>query len=113
MEAPLTEIEEARRSSPAVPVRVSSSSLTDLAPAPVVFDIDKLELFYGALRAVRDVSLSIHKQEITAFIGPSGCGKTTVLRCLNRMNDLVPGARVGGQLRYHGVDLYGEDVSAT
>ena len=56
---------------------------------------------------------TIRKNEITAFIGPSGCGKTTVLRCLNRMNDLIPGARVEGKLRYHGVDLYGPDVSAT
>jgi phosphate transport system ATP-binding protein len=81
--------------------------------APVVFALDKLEVFYGGFRAVRDVSLQIHKNEITAFIGPSGCGKTTVLRCLNRMNDLVPGARIGGKISYHGVDLYGPEVSAT
>src|SRR5262249_26257444 len=49
--------------------------------------------------------------EITAFIGPSGCGKTTVLRCFNRMNDLIPSAKVGGQLRYHGVDLYDDKVN--
>jgi phosphate transport system ATP-binding protein len=57
--------------------------------APVLFSLDKLEVFYGSFRAVRDVSLQIHEHEITAFIGPSGCGKTTVLRCLNRMNDLI------------------------
>jgi phosphate transport system ATP-binding protein len=62
---------------------------------------------------VRDVSLTIRAKEITAFIGPSGCGKSTVLRCLNRMNDLVAGARVGGKVSYHGVNLYGADVSAT
>ena len=83
------------------------------APAPVVFALDKLEVHYGVARAVRDVSLEIHEKEITAFIGPSGCGKTTVLRCLNRMNDLIPGARVDGKVTYHGVDLYGPDVSAT
>ena len=55
----------------------------------------------------------MHEHEITAFIGPSGCGKTTVLRTLNRMNDLVPGARVEGDVHYHGVSLYGKDVSAT
>jgi phosphate transport system ATP-binding protein len=81
--------------------------------APAVFELDKLEVFYGSFRAVRDVTLTIRKNEITAFIGPSGCGKTTVLRCLNRMNDLIPGARVGGKLTFHGLDLYGPEVSAT
>jgi phosphate transport system ATP-binding protein len=84
-----------------------------ISTAPVVFDLDKLEVHYGPFRAVRDVTLTIRAKEITAFIGPSGCGKTTVLRCLNRMNDLIPGARVGGKATYHGVDLYGLDVSAT
>jgi phosphate transport system ATP-binding protein len=59
---------------------------------------------------VRDISLPILGNEITALIGPSGCGKTTFLRCLNRMNDLIESARVDGQILYHGVDLYGEDV---
>src|SRR4051812_33295516 len=83
------------------------------SPSPVVFDVADLSVYYGSFRAVRDVSLQIHQHEITAFIGPSGCGKTTVLRCLNRMNDLIPGARVGGKIQYHGIDLYGPDVSAT
>ncbi|MBV8757639.1 MAG: phosphate ABC transporter ATP-binding protein, partial [Deltaproteobacteria bacterium] len=93
-------------------VRVSSP---EMAPqlAPAVFELEKLEVFYGAFRAVRDVTLGIREHEITAFIGPSGCGKTTVLRCLNRMNDLIPGARVGGKLTFHGIDLYGPEVSAT
>ncbi|MFX4293204.1 phosphate ABC transporter ATP-binding protein PstB [Streptomyces bohaiensis] len=80
--------------------------------APVVFRLAGLEVSYGAHRAVRDVSMDIHEREITALIGPSGCGKSTVLRCLNRMNDLVPGARVAGEVSYHGADLYGEDVDA-
>ncbi len=84
-----------------------------VAAAPVVFDLEKLEVFYGAFRAVHDVSMQIRKNQITAFIGPSGCGKTTVLRTFNRMNDVIPGARVGGKLLYHGVDLYGPAVSAT
>ena len=75
-----------------------------------VFDIDGLAVYYGAFRAVRDVTLPVRMNEITALIGPSGCGKTTVLRCLNRMNDLVPEARIEGSVRYHGVDLYGSDV---
>jgi phosphate transport system ATP-binding protein len=81
--------------------------------APVVFDAAGIEVYYGSFRAVRDVSMKIHKNQITAFIGPSGCGKTTVLRSFNRMHDVIPGARVAGTLRYHGIDLYGADVSAT
>jgi phosphate transport system ATP-binding protein len=75
-----------------------------------VFDVEGLAVYYGAFRAVRDVTLPIHENEITALIGPSGCGKTTVLRCLNRMNDLVPEARVEGKILYHGVDLYDDRV---
>ena len=75
-----------------------------------VFDVDGLAVYYGDFRAVRDVTLPIRGNEITALIGPSGCGKTTVLRCLNRMNDLVPDARIEGGVRYHGVDLHGDDV---
>jgi phosphate transport system ATP-binding protein len=76
----------------------------------VVFDVQDLAVHYGAFRAVRDVGLRIRQHEVTAFIGPSGCGKSTVLRCFNRMNDLVDGARVEGTVTYHGVDLYGKDV---
>ena len=83
------------------------------APDAPVFYAKNVSIYYGTFRAVTDVSLSVHQHEITAFIGPSGCGKTTVLRTLNRMNDLVPGARVEGDVRYHGVPLYGKDVSAT
>jgi phosphate transport system ATP-binding protein len=72
----------------------------------VVFDVADLSVHYGAFRAVRDVTLQIRKQEITAMIGPSGCGKSTVLRCFNRMNDLIETARVDGTLLYHGADLY-------
>jgi phosphate transport system ATP-binding protein len=78
---------------------------------PVVFDVKDLSVFYGSFRAVRDVALPIRKHEVTAFIGPSGCGKTTVLRCFNRMNDLIDGARVEGTLTYHGVDLYDPKVN--
>jgi phosphate transport system ATP-binding protein len=77
----------------------------------VVFDAKDVSIYYGTFKAVTSVSLSIYKNEITAFIGPSGCGKTTVLRTLNRMNDLVTGARVEGDVRYHGVPLYGPNVS--
>ena len=114
METAVVRPTEARVSSRQAAARVSFGQLAkELDASPVVFELDKLEVFYGAFRAVRDVALSIHQGQITAFIGPSGCGKTTVLRCLNRMNDLIPGARIGGSIRYRGVDLYGPDVSAT
>ncbi|HEY9557327.1 MAG TPA: phosphate ABC transporter ATP-binding protein PstB [Acidimicrobiales bacterium] len=83
----------------------------DPAPKDVVFDVTDLSVYYGDFQAVRDVNVQINRHEITAFIGPSGCGKTTVLRCLNRMNDLIDIARVEGQVRYHGVDLYDREVN--
>jgi phosphate transport system ATP-binding protein len=96
---------------------VTMASELDASPvasiAPAVFELQGLEVHYGSFRAVRDVDMILRKNEITAFIGPSGCGKTTVLRCLNRMNDVIPSARVGGKVLYHGVDLYGAEVSAT
>jgi phosphate transport system ATP-binding protein len=74
--------------------------------AGVVFEMRDLGVSYGGVLAVENVSLDVYEKQITALIGPSGCGKTTVLRCLNRMNDLIDGARVQGTIRYHGVDLY-------
>ncbi len=78
---------------------------------PIVFDVDDLSVYYGSHLAVRNVSMQIRQHEITAFIGPSGCGKTTALRCFNRMNDLIETARVEGNVRYHGVDLYDPKVN--
>ncbi len=71
-----------------------------------VFAVEDLAVAYGDFRAVADVTLEVAEREITAFIGPSGCGKSTVLRCLNRMNDLIPTARVDGSVSFRGVDLY-------
>ena len=84
----------------------------DDVTGPSVFDINDLSVYYGEFRAVSNVDLSVARHEITAFIGPSGCGKTTVLRCLNRMNDLIESARVEGEILYHGVDLYDPKVEA-
>ena len=72
----------------------------------VVIDVDLKELFYGTFKAVRDTRIPIKKNSITAFIGPSGCGKSTVLRCLNRMNDLVRGFRFKGHVHFRGQDIY-------
>ena len=80
------------------------------ADAAVVFDIDDVTVRYGAFPAIRNVSMQIREHMITALIGPSGCGKTTLLRCLNRMNDLIPSAAVGGRISYHGADLYAKGV---
>jgi len=79
-------------------------------PLSSVFKIQDLNVYYGSFHAVTDVTLDIGLNEITALIGPSGCGKSTVLRCLNRMNDLVSTARVEGQVEYHGIDIYGPKI---
>jgi len=75
-----------------------------------VFELDDLRVFYGDYQAVRRVTMTVTSQEITALIGPSGCGKSTVLRCLNRMNDLIPGARIEGKITYHSENLYADYV---
>src|SRR5262249_55994185 len=82
-------------------------------PASVAQDKDEVimdckidELYYGTFKAVRDTQIPIKKNSITAFIGPSGCGKSTVLRCLNRMNDLVRGFRFKGPIKYPGKHIY-------
>jgi phosphate transport system ATP-binding protein len=82
------------------------------APATkeVLFDVQGLGVSYSGLPALKDVSLEVYKNHITAFIGPSGCGKSTFIRCFNHMNDLIPGAAISGRILYHGVDLYGPEV---
>jgi phosphate transport system ATP-binding protein len=97
--------------------KVASEQARPEAGAPpsgtAVFAAQNVSAYYGSFRAVTDVSLTIYENEITAFIGPSGCGKTTVLRTLNRMNDLVTGARIEGDVHYRGASLYAKDVSPT
>ena len=77
--------------------------------APVL-ELSGVSVFYGDYEAVRGVDITVNQHEITALIGPSGCGKSTILRSLNRMNDLIPGARVAGRVAYHGQDLYDRQV---
>src|SRR5215218_1751239 len=79
-------------------------------PREAIFDVDDVSVFYGDKRAIRNVTLDLHQREITALIGPSGCGKSTFIRCLNRMNDLIPSARVEGRIGYHGQDLYDDAI---
>ena len=79
--------------------------------APAALDVRALNAWFGAQQAVRDVSVAFRGREVTAIIGPSGCGKSTLLRCLNRMHETVPNARVEGTVLLHGTDIYGDRVS--
>jgi phosphate transport system ATP-binding protein len=95
-----------------VKVAVRNPALQPVARDGVdaVIETRQMSVFYGDFRAVADVSLKFALNEITALIGPSGCGKSTVLRALNRMNDLIPSARVEGEVVYHGEDIYAPGV---
>ena len=77
--------------------------------APVI-ELKDVSFYYGAFRAVKDISISVPPQRITALIGPSGCGKSTLLRTINRMNDLIPGTRLEGEMLYHGENLYAKEI---
>jgi phosphate transport system ATP-binding protein len=105
--------------SPAPVPTLNPSDLAKSRPAAerrgsndVVFHVDGLAVAYNGKEAIRDVTLDVYCNHVTAFIGPSGCGKSTFIRCFNRLNDLIPGAVVEGTIDYHGVDLYGRDVDA-
>src|SRR3954468_2658749 len=101
----------------------SSASPRDTSPGPAsdsaatddavsALEVAALDAYFGASRVVRDVSFGVRAGEVTAIIGPSGCGKSTLLRCLNRMHETVPGARVEGEVRFQGRDIYAPEVSA-
>ena len=90
----------------------AQSSGGNMPAQEMIMECHDLEVHYGSYLAVRDVNLQIHRNEITALIGPSGCGKSTILRCFNRMNDLIPTAKVSGRVIYRGIDLYGPDANA-
>jgi phosphate transport system ATP-binding protein len=83
---------------------------TDLAP---ILQANNLDFFYGTFQALQDIQMDILPQKVTALIGPSGCGKSTFLRCLNRMNDTIPSARVSGQILLEGQDIYSEEMDVT
>ena len=105
--------DQRRQDSAAAAQQVGTPPAPAPAPAPqrdVIFDVDDISVHYGEHKAIRDVSLDLHLNEITALIGPSGCGKSTFIRCLNRMNDLIPSARVDGRIVYHGEDLYAPEI---
>ncbi|MBE7502666.1 MAG: phosphate ABC transporter ATP-binding protein [Verrucomicrobiales bacterium] len=77
---------------------------------PPLIEVDRLSLYYGAARALHDISFAIPERLVTAFIGPSGCGKSTLLRCFNRMNDLIDNVRLEGSVRIGGEDIYARDI---
>jgi len=98
-----------------IDVAPTETRRAEVQPRPVasretIFEMRDVSVSYASTTAVRGVNFDCYQNRITAIIGPSGCGKSTFIRCLNRMNDLIPGASVGGQVLYHGVDLYGDDV---
>ena len=88
----------------------ASPATTPALDAPVKIAVRDLNVHYGTIHALTSVSLDIPEARVTALIGPSGCGKSTFLRCLNRMNDRIPGARIAGSVTIDGDDLYGADV---
>ena len=85
---------------------------TEIKPQTYAITTRDLDIYYGSFRAVKGVNLDIEPRKITAIIGPSGCGKSTVLRCFNRMNDFIPGARITGSVLFHGLDIYDPKVDA-
>jgi phosphate transport system ATP-binding protein len=89
---------------------LARESSSDVRSRDAVFRIEGLSVTYAGALALEGATLDVHRNAVTAFIGPSGCGKSTFIRCLNRMNDLIPGARVSGQILYHGRDLYASEV---
>jgi phosphate transport system ATP-binding protein len=97
---------------PMRPVDVAEPKAAELLAAETVFSIEDVSASYGNNVAVKRVDLEIQKNLVTAVIGPSGCGKSTFIRCLNRMNDTIPGFRLGGRVLYHGIDIYGNGVEA-
>ena len=85
-------------------------SRDDIQRREKVFSVSDLGVYYSGKPAIEEVNLDVFRNTVTAFIGPSGCGKSTFIRCFNRMNDLIPGAKVAGTVLYHGEDLYGRSV---
>jgi phosphate transport system ATP-binding protein len=95
---------------PTISVAAGLSDKPKALHVQTVFELDGLGVSYAGKDAVKDVTFDLDANQITAFIGPSGCGKSTILRCLNRMNDLVASAKVQGSVRYHDQDLYAPDI---
>jgi phosphate transport system ATP-binding protein len=111
MPEPTTQLSEGATRRPVVAGAAGSGTLADQV-TDAVFDVEKLDFFYGPTQALGGVDLRIGRREITALIGPSGCGKTTFLRCLNRLNDLIPKTRIEGRILFDGRPLYSSAIPA-
>jgi phosphate transport system ATP-binding protein len=92
---------------------IVTSAVEPERPPTAAFQVENLSLWYGQKEAIRDATMEIPRNNITAIIGPSGCGKSTFLRCLNRMHELVPNTRIAGKVLFHGSDLYGPGTDPT
>ncbi len=99
-----------KEQTPKISVRPEFRQQTASESKEKVFELRGVDVLYGGVTAVKDISMEVGRQDVTALIGPSGCGKSTLLRCLNRMNDLIPTAEVRGEVLYHGENLYGPAV---
>ena len=94
-------------------MQTEQSFATPATEQQSIFRVENTDYYYGSFKAVRGVNLEIPVNKITAFIGPSGCGKSTVLRCFNRLNDLIQGAHIDGRITFHGQDIYSKGVDPT
>lgn len=90
----------------------SRLSFNPVAVTANALEFRKVDIYYGDFRAVKELSMSFEKKKVTAIIGPSGCGKSTALRAINRMNELLPGARMEGEVLFHGINIYDPGVDA-
>jgi phosphate transport system ATP-binding protein len=99
-----------RPPTPPVPTVTPQQRPVKTTPGPVKIDVQAMNFYYGAKRALEDISLHIYPNVVTAFIGPSGCGKSTFIRTLNRMNDVIPGTRVDGKVLIENADIYASGV---
>jgi phosphate transport system ATP-binding protein len=97
---------------PPLAVPLPATAPTSSENSEPIFTVEHLSFFYGQSQALNDVSMAVGRHEITALIGPSGCGKTTFLRCLNRLNDLIPDTRIEGRIDFDGGPLYAPQVHA-
>jgi phosphate transport system ATP-binding protein len=106
----VTDMTQSTANRPTVQLTAPGEQANAPVDAKMIMELRDVSVFYGSYEAVRGTSMAIRQNQITAMIGPSGCGKSTILRSLNRMNDLIPGARVAGRISYHGQDLYAREV---
>ena len=101
----------ARMPEPVLPaINPATRAVAEVSAEQFAVELETVDAYYGSRRVVRDVSVQIRQNAITAIIGPSGSGKSTLLRCINRMHEVIPGARAAGRITYRGIDLYGTDV---